>query len=103
MAKYLVVKYFGHFAQRYYVEAISEEDAWNLAEKYGTLNGQDVYDQPFNESGYVVNLDKKREEHAGISDDLYYEWLREAADMGMKLRPAEYVKCYGLPFHDVWR
>lgn len=103
MNKYCVVKYFGHFRQEWEVEADSEESAWDMAEKNGQLTRQIVYILPFDKSekGYVINLNNK-DGNNRISDKQYCEWLKEAADMGMILRPYEYEKCYGIPFNDVW-
>ena len=101
---YSVNKYFGHFWQCFYVQAESEEDAWNRAEKDGRLQYQQVYREPkdTDSKGYVVDLDKKKEEDPPISTEQYYEWMREAIDKGMVVRPEEYEKALGLPFHDVW-
>lgn len=62
IAKYSVTKYFGHFTQIYHVEANSDEDAWNRAERDGNLQYQSVYREPtdLESKGYVVNLDKKK-------------------------------------------
>lgn len=102
---YAVTKYFGHFRQDWRVSASSEMDAWNNAERKGVLQYQQVYKEAFDRDnkGYVMTYKQKIEESKPIDNDQYYKWLKEAADMGMILTPHEYEKCYGLPFHDVWR
>lgn len=104
IARYSVTKYFGHFRQCWDVEAKSDEDAWNRAERDGSLQYQSVYREPtdLESKGYVVNLDEKRKEDHPISTEQYYEWMREAIDKGMIVRPDEYEKALGLPFHNVW-
>lgn len=104
IAEYLVTKYFGHFTQIYHVEANSDEDAWNRAERYGGLQYQSVCRKPMDleSKGYVVNLDEKAKEDPPIPTEQYYEWMREAIDKGMIVRPDEYEKALGLPFHNVW-
>ena len=104
MAIYSVTKYFGHFRQCWDVEAKSDEDAWNRAERDGSLQYQSVYREPtdLKSKGYVVNLDEKRKEDPPISTEQYYEWMREAIDKGMIVRHDEYEKALGLPFHNVW-
>lgn len=101
---YSVNKYFGHFWQCFDIQAESEEDAWNRAERDGSLQYQQVYREPkdIESKGYVVDLDKKKESNPPISTKQYYEWMREAIEKGMKVRPEEYEKAVGLPFHDVW-
>lgn len=103
MAQYSVTKYFGHFSQIWHIVADSEEEAWNLAERNGTLQYQNVYRKPFkpDEKGDVVDLDKNEETDPSISAEQFYKWMKESADMGMILTPEEYEKCYGLPFHDM--
>ena len=104
MARYSVIKYFGHFRQHWELEAESEEDAWTRAEKDGRITLQQVYGEPIDleSKGYVVNLDEKLEEKPPISTEQYYKWMREAIEKGMICRPDEYEKAFGLPFHDVW-
>lgn len=65
---------------------------------------QSVYREPKDteSKGYVVNLDEKVKEEPPISEDQYYEWMREAIKKGMIVRPDEYEKALGLPFHNVW-
>lgn len=104
IARYSVNKYFGHFWQCWNVEAESEEDAWIRAERDGKLQYQSVYRElkDLESKGYVVNLDEKAKEDTPISTEQYYEWMREAIDKGMIVRPDEYKKALGLPFHNVW-
>lgn len=104
IAKYSVNKFFGHFWQCFNIEAVSEADAWNRAERDGSLQYQSVYREPIDleSKGYVVNLDEKIKEDPPISTEQYYEWMREAIDKGMIVRPDEYEKALGLPFHNVW-
>ena len=49
-----------------------------------------------------MNLDEKAKEDPPITTEQYYEWMREAIDKGMIVRPDEYEKALGLPFHNVW-
>lgn len=102
MAKYLVVKNFGHFTQWWKIEANSEEDAWNNAERDGHLTLQNVYRTPTDliSKGYVNSIENKDNEL--IENELFYKWLREAVEKGMKVNEYYYEKLYGLPFHDVW-
>ena len=104
IARYSVNKYFGHFWQCFDIEAESEEDAWNRAERDGKLQYQSVYREPkdIKSKGYVVNLDEKAKEDIPISEEQYYEWMREAIEKGMIVTPREYEKVLGLPFHNVW-
>lgn len=104
MANYSVTKNYGHFTQIFYVEAESEADAWNRAEKDGKLQYQLVYREPKDtkSKGHVVDLDKKSREDPPIQDEQYYQWMREAINKGMIVSPKEYEKTLGLPFHDVW-
>lgn len=104
IARYSVNKWFGHFWQSFEIEAESEDDAWTRAEKDGKLQHQMVYKEPMDlkSKGYVVNLDEKEKEDPPISTEQYYEWMREAIGKGMIVRPDEYEKALGLPFHDVW-
>ena len=104
IATYSVTKYFGHFRQCWDVEANSDEDDWNRAERDGSLQYQSVYREPtdLESKGYVVNLDEKRKENPPIQTEQYYEWMREAIDKGMIVRHDEYEKALGLPFHNVW-
>ena len=104
IARYSVNKYFGHFWQCWNIEAESEEDAWTRAERDGKLLYQSVYREPkdLESKGYVVNLDEKAKEDPPIPTEQYYEWMREAIDKGMIVRPDEYEKALGLPFHNVW-
>lgn len=98
MAKYSVVKYFGHFQQHWDIEADSAEDAWIRAEKDGERTLFQCYDDPIDleSRGYVVDLDKKEKERPPISEEQYCEWLREAIGKGMICRPAEYERAFGL-------
>lgn len=75
IARYSVTKYFGHFRQCWDVEANSDEDAWNRAERDGSLQYQSVYREPtdLESKGYVVNLDEKRKEDPLIPTEQYYE------------------------------
>lgn len=100
-----MIKNYGHFSQIWNVQAESEKDAWDNAERNGRLQYQSVYRElkDTDSKGYVADLDKKREEDSPISTEQYYEWMREAIDKGMIVRPEEYEKALGLPFHDVWR
>lgn len=88
MAKYSVIKNFGHFKQTWQIEAESDEEAWNKAET-GTLQYQSMYNEPtdLENPGYVVNIDKKLEEDKPIPMETYRKWLREAAEKGMHLTP----------------
>lgn len=103
MARYSVTKYFGHFRQCWSVNADSEEDAWARAEKDGSLQYQSVYREPIDleSKGYVVNLDEKVKKEPTISTEQYYEWMTEAIEKGMVVRPDEYEKALGLPFNNV--
>ena len=98
MANYSVTKNFGHFSQIWSVEAESDEDAWIRAEKDGRLQYQTVYGEPtdLESKGYVVNLDEKNKKNSPIPKDKYYEWMREAIEKGMCVRPDQYEKAYGL-------
>lgn len=100
----IIYKDFGHFWQCFNIEAESEEDAWLRSERDGKLQYQSVYRKPkdIESKGYVVNLDKKVKEDPSISEEQYYEWMREAINKGMCVTPREYEKALGLPFHDVW-
>lgn len=102
--KYAVHKYYGNFWQCWNIEASSEEDAWNRAEKDGTLNFQNVYSEPqdLESKGYVVDLEEVQKENPPIPKEQYWKWMKEAIEKGMKVNPWEYEKVYGLPFHDVW-
>lgn len=104
MAKYSVTKNYGHFRQIYHVEAVSDDDAWMRAERDGERVYQFVYNEPtdIESEGYVINLDEKAEEEPPITLEQYYEWMREAIEKGMKVKPYEYEAATGLPFHDVW-
>lgn len=104
MQRYAVNKYFGHFWQRWVVMALSEDDAWNRAERDGTLQYQSVYRElkDVESGGYVVNLDEKKESAQPISEEQYYEWLKDAIEKGMVVRPDEYESALGLPFHNIW-
>ena len=96
MARYSVNKYFGHFWQCWNLEADSEEDAWDRAERDGRLQYQSVYREPkdIESKGYVVNLDEKAKTDPPIPMDQYYEWMREAIGKGMVVRPDEYKKAF---------
>lgn len=103
MARYAVIKFFGHFRQTWNLNAESEEDAWNRAEKDGHLECQAVYRDALDldSKGYVVNLDDKQVACSPISIQQYNNWLREAIEKGMVCKPEEYEQVYGLPFQDV--
>lgn len=94
MASYAVTKYFGHFAQGWFVKADSEEEAWNTAETNGYRQYQGAYREPMDieSKGYVVNLDEKRKTEEPIPVETYHEWLLEAVDLGMIVRPEELEK-----------
>lgn len=98
MARYSVHKYFGHFWQCWAVEADSEEDAWLRAEIDGTREYQSFCREPYNTElkGYVVNLDEKEKEDPPISMEQYYEWMREAINKGMYVKPIEHKKAFGV-------
>lgn len=100
MGKYSVVKNYGHFAQTWSVYANSEEEAWKTAEYRGSLIYQSVYKKPFlpDNKGCVKSI--CGEENPPIANDQYYEWLREAEQLGMVITQDEYVRCYGLPFEN---
>ena len=104
IARYSVNKMFGHFRQCWILDADSDKDAWNRAERDGKLQYQSVYREPadLESKGYVVNLDEKAKKDPPISTEQYYEWMREAIDKGMVVSPDEYEKALGLPFHNVW-
>lgn len=104
MARYSVIKYYGHFRQCWDIEADTDKDAWVRAERDGRLQYQSVYKEPIDlkSNGYVVNLDEETKENQPISTEQYYEWMREAIGKGMIVSPDEYEKAFGLPFHDVW-
>ncbi len=101
---YSVNKYYGHFWQCYRIKADSKEDAWDRAEKDGFLEYQQVYreEKDLDSPGYVVDLDEKVKEESPISEEQYYEWMREAIEKGMCVTQKEYEKSLGLPFTDVW-
>lgn len=92
MHNYMVSKHFGHFLQCWSVKAESKEDAWNNAERKGRLQYQSVYRElkDTESKGYVVDLDKKEENP--ISKKQYYQWLKEAIEKGMIVKPEEYKK-----------
>ena len=102
MARYAVIKFFGHFRQTWTLSAESEEDAWNRAEKDGHLEFQAVYRDvlDLDSKGYVVNLNEKQKECSSISTQQYNIWLKEAIEKGMVCKPEEYEQVYGLPFQD---
>lgn len=103
MKKYSVNKFYGHFWQCFIVEANSEEDAWNRAEKDGKLHFQNVYRavKDLDSKGYVIDLAEEKYKNRPISQDEYWEWMKEAVEKGMRVKPWEYEKIYGLPFYDV--
>jgi len=103
MTNYSVNKYFGHFWQCWHLTAESDEDAWNRAEKDGKLKYQQAYKELKDKEskGYVVNLDKQKEDNPPISSEQYYEWMREAEKIGMVITPKEYEQIYRLPFHAI--
>lgn len=104
MDRYNVAKYFGHYRQDWRIEAESDEDAWNRAEKDGILSMQSLYREPFDaaDKGYVANITKNQEENKPISQEQADEWLRESEKMGMVITKAEYERIYGLPFKNVF-
>jgi len=84
MARYAVVKYFGHFRQSWEVIADSEKEAWDNAERDGERQYMSVYGQELKkEDGYIINLDEKEKNQRPISTEQYYQWMKEAVDMGM--------------------
>lgn len=91
MAKYSVTKYFGHFSQCWHVQANSEKEAWDMAEKNGSLFIQNVYRKPFPEEyeGFVQNLDEKQKSDPPLSKEQYYQWMKESVDMGMVITKFE--------------
>ena len=101
MSRYAVVKFFGHLRQDWEVEADSKTEAWETAEDNGRLCFQSFYRVPFTSIGYVVNMDEKAQYDPPLTEEEATKWLREAADLGARLTPQEYERCYGLPFHDV--
>lgn len=104
MTHYSVSKYFGHFWQCWDVYAENETDAWDNAERTGKLKYQNVYEEPFDihNKGYVKNMDAEEKEHPPIDIGTYNQWMREAEQMGMVIRPEEYENIYGIPFINVW-
>ena len=103
MAKYSVVKFFGHFRQDWEVYANSEDEAMNTAESSGILRYQTMYLNPFtNQSNYAINQDEKDKNNPPITADMEIEWLREAAEMGMVITPQEYERIYGLPVSTIY-
>lgn len=105
MREYSVNKYYGHFWQNYTIMAESEEDAWERAEKDGKLFFQNVYREPkdLDSKGFVVDVEENRKKDPPITEEEYWAWMKEAVEKGMQVRPWEYEKIYGLPFHNVWR
>lgn len=103
MAKYAVTKYFGHFAQGWQLEAESEKDAWERAERDGKKIFQLVYREVKDKHsfGCVVNVDEEKAKEEPISDEQYKEWLLEAIEKGMVVTPLEYEAATGLPFYDI--
>lgn len=101
MTRYSVTKFFGHVRQDWEVMANSKTEAWDTAEDNGKLYNQSFYRVPFTSIGYVVDLDEKAKCDPPISEEELTKWLREAAELGARLTPQEYERCYGLPFHDV--
>ena len=103
MKEYSVNKYFGHFWQNYIIEAESKEDAWNRAEKDGKLFFQNVYREQMDleSKGNVVDLEENKKKNIPITEEEYWEWMKEAVEKGMQVKPWEYEKIYGLPFYDV--
>lgn len=91
MPKYSVTKYFGHFSQCWHVQANSEKEAWDIAEKNGSLFIQNVYRKPFPEGneGFVLNLDEKLKSDQPLSNEQYYQWMKESVDMGMVITDFE--------------
>ena len=85
MKDYIVNKFFGHFWQSWEVQAESEQEAWETAEKNGRLSFQNVYrdEMDTDSKGYVVDLDKQREENKPIPDKQFREWLKQAVEKGM--------------------
>lgn len=104
MKKYAVYKNFGRFRQCWTIEAESEDDAWDRAERDGYLDLQQIYGHPVDleSKGHVVDIEENKKRNKPISEEEYWECMKEAIEKGMKVRPWEYEKVYGLPFHDVW-
>ena len=44
----------------------------------------------------------QKKDNPPIDTETYNQWMREAEQIGMILRPEEYEKIYGLPFKNVW-
>lgn len=102
MPNYSVIKYYGHFKQDWSIKANNEKEALENCEKKGYMSLQTVYREPFppNSQPIIINLDEKKNDNK-IQSEVYYQWLREAAEMGMHISPYEYEKIYGLPFHTI--
>lgn len=102
MKKFSVTKFFGHFRQTYHVTAESREDAWERAEVDGKLVLQSCYREPVDKEskGYVMDLEKQKQENPAVPDEVYYTWMREAICKGMKVSPDEYVAALGRLFPD---
>lgn len=104
MAKYSVVKFFGHFRQDWEVYADSDEEAMTTAESKGVRRYQTMYATPFtDQKNYVINQDKRNIEDPPISKEQTREWMREAVEMGMIVTPREHEFIYGLPFSTIHR
>lgn len=97
MARYSVIKNFGHFKQIWNIEASSDEEAWINAEK-GLFERQIMYGEltDIDSPGYVVNLDEKSKKEKPIPIEVQRKWLREAADKGMYLTPYYWGIAYGV-------
>lgn len=100
MQKYIVNKLYKYFWQCWVVAADSQDDAWNNAERFGTLIQQGTYENMEDDkcSGFVSEPDKYR----AMTTTHYDELLRKDIDKGMVATTKEYERVYGLPFHDVW-
>lgn len=104
MAKYSVVKFFGHFRQDWEVYADSDEAAMEAAESNGVLRYQTMYLNPFtDQKNFVINQDEKDKTDPPITADLEKQWLREAVELGMVVTPRENEYIYGLPFSTIHR
>lgn len=103
MREYTVVKNYGHFTQYWSIMAESKEDAWNRAERDGTLNRQFMYGSATDtdSEGHVIDVEEQTKKHPPITEETYIEWLKEAVEKGMRAREEDYEKLYGLPFTDV--
>lgn len=101
--RYCVVKYFGHFRVTYHVDAENDKDAWENAERNGSLQYRSAYWEPVDveSKGYVKCLDDDYPNV--IPREKYDEWMKEAIEKGMVVEPEEYERLFGLPFNTVFR